>query len=194
MNKEQLKELLVNCIRDIFDAEKQLVKALPKMVKAADSEELKEGIQQHLQETEGQVVRLEKVFELLDTPAKGKPCKAMKGLLDEGAEALEEKEAGLMRDLAIIAAAQKVEHYESSAYGTARTIAEQLGNRRAAELLQQTEDEEVAADENLSTVAMTLYGSAEEDEATSPESGDKRMGAGREAGGSHAKKAAGGRS
>jgi ferritin-like metal-binding protein YciE len=165
MNTEQLQELLIDSVRDIYDAEKQLVKALPKMAKAADSEELAEGIEQHLEETKGQVERLEKVFDLLDIPAKGKLCKGMKGLIDEGAEALED-EAGPLRDLAIIAAAQRVEHYEISAYGTARAIAEQIGNGDVAELLQQTEDEEKAADENLSKVAMMLYESdADEEES-----------------------------
>ncbi|HZO56450.1 MAG TPA: ferritin-like domain-containing protein [Bryobacteraceae bacterium] len=165
MNTEQLQELLIDNVRDIYDAEKQLVKALPKMAKAADSEELAEGIEQHLEETKGQVERLEKVFDLLDVPAKGKTCKGMKGLIDEGAEALED-EAGPLRDLAIIAAAQRVEHYEISAYGTARAIAEQMGNGDVAELLQQTEDEEKAADENLSRVAMMLYESDADEEGS----------------------------
>jgi ferritin-like metal-binding protein YciE len=134
-----------------------LVKALPKMAKQCDSEELAEAITEHLQETEQQVRRLEQVFEALGVPAKGKPCKGMKGLIEEGSEHAEEDEASVARDLAIIAAAQRVEHYEISAYGTARTMAEQLGNTEAAQLLEETEEEEFAADSKLSEIAMELY-------------------------------------
>jgi len=162
MTHEDLKDVLVEHIRDLYDAEKQLVKALPKLAKAAESEELSEAITTHLEETKGQVTRLEKVFGLLDVTAKGKTCKGMKGLIEEGNEVAAEEE-GVMRDLAIIAAAQKVEHYEISAYGTARTLAEKLGIDQAAELLQQTEEEEAQADENLTNVAMSLYDSAEEE-------------------------------
>lgn len=164
MNQETLQELFVEQIRDIYDAEKQLVKALPKLAKASESEELADGFRNHLVETQGQVTRLEEVFGLLGVAAKGKPCKAMKGLVEEGAEAIEEEEKGPMRDLAMIAAAQRVEHYEISAYGTARTLAEHLGMTEAAELLQQTEDEEKAADSALTTVAMALYESSDEGE------------------------------
>jgi ferritin-like metal-binding protein YciE len=157
MDQEMLQECLVDQLRDIYDAEKQLVKALPKMAKACDSEELAEAITEHLKETEGQVARLEQVFQALGVPAKSKPCKGMKGLVEEGSEHLEGDEAGVARDLAIIAAAQRVEHYEISAYGTARTMAEQLGNTEAAQLLEETEEEEFAADSKLSEIAMELY-------------------------------------
>ena len=134
MNRETLQELLVEQLRDVYDAEKQLVKALPKMAKAAQSEDLAEAIRTHLGETESQVSRLEQVFGIVGAPAKGKPCKGMKGLLEEGDEAIKEEEKGPMRDLAIIAGAQRVEHYEMSAYGTVRTMAEQLGFDEAVEL------------------------------------------------------------
>jgi ferritin-like metal-binding protein YciE len=163
MNHETLKELLVEQLRDIYDAEKQLVKALPKLAKAVQSEDLAEAIRAHLGETESQVSRLEEVFEIVGMPAKGKPCKGMKGLLEEGDEAIKQEEKGTLRDLSIIAGAQRVEHYEMAAYGTARTIAEQLGLDEAVELLQQTEDEEKQADVKLTEVAMTLYGSEEDD-------------------------------
>src|ERR1700730_4901950 len=127
MNQEILQELFVEQIRDIYDAEKQLVKALPKLAKAAESEELAEGLRNHLVETQGQVTRLEEVFGMVGVAAKGKPCKAMKGLIEEGSEAIEEEKKGALRDLSMIAAAQRVEHYEISAYGTARTLAEHLG-------------------------------------------------------------------
>jgi ferritin-like metal-binding protein YciE len=163
MNQEVLQECLTSQLRDIYDAEKQLTKALPKMAKAASSEDLAQALTDHLEETQGQVQRLEEVFELLGIPAKGKACKGMKGLIEEGNEGVQEEEAGMVRDLAIIAAAQRVEHYEISAYGTARTLAEQIGNTRAAKLLQETEDEEVAADSKLSDIAMSIYESEEEE-------------------------------
>ncbi|MCU1338143.1 MAG: ferritin-like protein [Bryobacterales bacterium] len=164
MDQQSLQELLVDNVRDIYDAEKQLVKALPKMAKAADSEELADAIREHLEQTQNQVGRLENIFEMLGIPAKGKPCKGMRGLIEEGSEALEEDE-GVLRDLEIIAGAQKVEHYEIAAYGTARTIAERLGNDDAAKLLQETEDEEKAADSKLSEIAMSLYEVADMEES-----------------------------
>lgn len=164
MNQETLQELFVEQIRDIYDAEKQLVKAIPKMAKAAQSEELADGLRNHLVQTQEHVTRLEEVFGIAGVAAKGKPCKGMKGLIEEGGEALEEEEKGALRDLAIIAAAQRVEHYEISAYGTARTLAEQLGLNDAAELLQQTEDEEKEADSTLTKAAMSLYESSDGEE------------------------------
>jgi ferritin-like metal-binding protein YciE len=165
MNQDILQELFVEQIRDLYDAEKQLVKALPKMAKAAESEELAEGLRSHLVETQRHVSRLEDVFGMVGIPAKGKTCKAMKGLVEEGSEALQEDEKGALRDLAIIAAAQRVEHYEISAYGTARTLAEHLGMTDAAELLEQTEEEEKQADSNLTKAAVTLYQQSEEGDA-----------------------------
>lgn len=157
MNNERLNDLLVEEIRDIYDAEKQLVKALPKIAKACDSEDLAEAVNGHLIETQNHVSRLEKVFQLLMAPAKGKPCKGMKGLIEEGSDVIEDKDEGPIRDLAIIAAAQRVEHYEISAYGTARAMAEQVGNSQVANLLLQTENEEKIADGKLSGVAKTIY-------------------------------------
>jgi len=165
MTRETLQELFVEHIRDIYDAEKQLVKALPKLSKAAESEDLASGLQSHLEETQNQVTRLEQVFELLGEPAKAKTCKAMKGLIEEGDEAASE-EQGELRDLAIIAAAQKVEHYEMSAYGTACAIADRLGLDAAVELLRQTEEEEKNADEKLTSVAMSLYDSLDSSDET----------------------------
>jgi len=161
MEQEILSELLVECLRDIYDAEKQIVKALPKMIKAAADSDLKKGLANHLEETKEQVSRIEQAFQALQENAKSKPCKGMRGLLEEGSEAIGEEEPGVMLDLSIIAAAQKVEHYEIAAYGTARTIAEKLGNQKVANLLRQTEDEEKAADSKLSDVAFQLYDSEE---------------------------------
>ncbi len=158
MNQAILRELFVEQIQDIYDAEKQLVKALPKLAKAAQSEDLADALRAHLGETETHVTRLEEIFEMLDMTAKGKACKAMKGLVEEGGEAAKE-EKGARRDLAMIAGGQRVEHYEISAYGTARTMAEQLGLGEAAGLLQLTEDEEKKADATLTKIAETLYGS-----------------------------------
>ncbi|MEO8372498.1 MAG: ferritin-like domain-containing protein [Candidatus Solibacter sp.] len=160
MTQETLNKTLVALLRDLYDAEKQLVKALPKMAKAADNEDLVEAIRSHLTETETHVTRLEEVFGIIGAPAKGKPCKGMKGLLEEGNEAMQEEDKGEMRDLAMIAGAQKVEHYEISAYGTLRTLAEQLDLGDAVELLQQTEDEEKAADSKLTEIAVMIYESA----------------------------------
>ena len=163
MTQKTLKELLIEQIRDIYDAEKQLVKALPKFAKAADSDDLSDALTDHLEETKQHVVRVEQIFGLMGVAPKGKPCKGMKGLLEEGSEAAEEDD-GELRDLAIIAGAQRVEHYEIAAYGTVRTIAESLGLDDVAELLQQTEDEEAAADEKLSEIAMDIYDSASDEE------------------------------
>ena len=167
MNSDQLTELLTEEIKDIYHAEKQLVRALPKMAKACDSGDLKEVINEHLAETQNQVTRLETVFSLLDMEPKAKPCKGMKGLIEEGSEAIEDEEKGVLRDLAIIGAAQRVEHYEISAYGTARAIAEQLGNAKVTKLLLETENEEKVADEKLSRIAGELYATedSEEDDA-----------------------------
>ena len=164
MTQETLQELLVEQLRDLYDAEKQLVKALPKLAKATQNEQLAEALRTHLAETENQVTRLEEVFGIVGAAAKGKPCKGMKGLLEEGNEAIQEEDKGEMRDLAIIAGCQKVEHYEISAYGTIRTIAEQLDLGDAAELLQQTEDEEKEADSKLTEVAISIYESVDDAE------------------------------
>jgi ferritin-like metal-binding protein YciE len=164
MTQETLQELLVEQLRDLYDAEKQLVKALPKLAKATQNEQLAEALRSHLAETENQVTRLEEVFGIVGAPAKGKTCKGMKGLLEEGNEAIQEEDKGEMRDLAIIAGCQKVEHYEISAYGTIRTIAEQLDLGDAVELLQQTEDEEKEADSKLTEVAISIYESVDDAE------------------------------
>lgn len=156
MSTESLKELLVDELKDIYDAEKQLLKALPKMSKAAFDEELKAGLNSHLDETKEHVTRLERVFKLLDEPAKGKPCPAMKGLIEESNEILEEKESSAVRDAQIIGSAQRIEHYEMAAYGTVRTLAETLGEDEVAEILQMTLDEEGEQDKKLTAAAATV--------------------------------------
>lgn len=169
MTVTTLEDLLVEQVRDLYDAEKQLVRALPKMAEAASSEDLQQTIQAHLDETKNQVSRLERIFDELDKPAKGKICKAMRGLVEEGGEALGGNSP--LGDLAIIAAAQRVEHYEISAYGTARAIARELGQDTIAALLEETEDEEKAADTKLTDIATDLLAQANnmrEDEGETP--------------------------
>jgi ferritin-like metal-binding protein YciE len=151
-----VEDLLVEQIRDLYDAEKQLVRALPKMAKAAGSDELRQALEDHLEETTNQVQRLEQAFEELDKTAKGKTCKAMKGLIEEGGEVIEEDSQSPISDLALIAAAQRVEHYEISAYGTAKAMAKHLRQNGVASLLEETEDEEKAADKKLTEIAMGL--------------------------------------
>jgi ferritin-like metal-binding protein YciE len=154
---ENLKELLVEELKDLYSAEKQIVKALPKIIKGASSDELKSALQEHLDVTRDQITRLEEVFGHVEQKPKAKHCKGMEGLLQEGAECLQKEEAGPLRDLQLIGAAQRVEHYEVAAYGTARAIAEKLGVREAAELLNQTLQEEEEADKKLTEVAEALY-------------------------------------
>ena len=166
---ENLKELLVEELKDLYSAEKQIVKALPKIIRAAASTELKQAIQEHLEVTKGQVTRLEEVFSHLDEKAKAKHCKGMEGLLQEGAECLEEEDAGPLRDLQLIGAAQRVEHYEVAAYGTAKAMAEKLELSDAAELLKQTLEEEEEADKKLTEVAEGLYEEVETGEETEEE-------------------------
>lgn len=157
MQQSVLSTCLIENIRDIYDAEKQLTKAIPKLAKAASSEALSRALSSHLKETEKHVDRIEEVFKLLEVPARGKTCKGMKGLIEEGSEAVTEHGEGASRDLAIIAAAQRVEHYEISAYGTARALAEQLEQTEIAKLLHATMKEESAADTKLTECAMSLY-------------------------------------
>jgi Mn-containing catalase len=155
---DMIEQLLVDQLRDLLHAEGQLVKALPKMVKAARAESLKLAFEHHLEETKGQVERLKEVFGLVGEPAKGKPCKGMAGLIEEGDEVIEEGEEldDAAADLALIAAAQKVEHYEISAYGTARTMAGQIGLPAVAELLNKSLAEEEIADNLMTQLAREL--------------------------------------
>lgn len=153
MKIDSLRILLEEELKDIYSAEKQLVKALPKMAKAATSRDLRNALQEHLEVTEGHVNRLEEVFELLGQPAKAKTCKAMQGLVEEGKEILEEDAEDSVMDAGIIAAAQKVEHYEIASYGTVRTWARLVGEEEAAQLLQETLDEEGEADKTLTQLA-----------------------------------------
>ena len=151
-----LEELLVDELKDIYSAENQIVKALPKMAKAASSPELKRAFERHLEETRRQVERLDQIGQALDTKLTGKKCKGMEGLIEEGKEIIEEDLDDNAKDAGLIGAAQKVEHYEIAAYGTARTHAELLGYTKAAKLLQQTLDEEGATDKKLTQLAESI--------------------------------------
>ena len=159
MKLNTLQEVLIDHLRDLYDAEKNLVRALPKMAKAADSEELADAVRDHLEQTKHHVERLEHVFESFGEKPRAKACKAIRGLIEEGGEAATDE--GSLSDLAIIAAAQKVEHYEISAYGTAKAWAEKIGNQEAADVLKETLDEEKAADSKLTEVTGAILEAAQ---------------------------------
>jgi Mn-containing catalase len=153
-----LQELLIEDMQDLLHAEGQLVKALPKMARAASNPKLKQAFEKHLEETKGQVERLKQAFELLGARPKAKVCKGMQGIVDEGVEQIQEgkEKEDAIADLMLVAAAQKVEHYEISGYGTARTMAEQLGQNKVAKLLQQTLAEEEKTDKLLTQLSPPL--------------------------------------
>ncbi len=153
MAAHTLSDLYVEELRDLYNAERQILKALPKIIKAASHDDLKEALESHRQQTERHVTRLEQIFEYLGKNAKGKTCHGMEGVLSEGAELIEEGPEAEVLDAGIIAAAQRVEHYEIAAYGSVRTWAEQLGFNDHVELLEQTLDEEKEADQKLTQLA-----------------------------------------
>ena len=155
-NHEQLMKFFEDGLKDIYWAEKALTKAIPKMIKNATADQLKEGLTNHLAETEEHVTRLEQVFASIETKATAKKCEAMAGLIKEGEEIMEECEDGVMCDAGIIAAAQKVEHYEIATYGTLAAFAEILGLEEAVSLLHQTLEEEKAADEKLTEITPSV--------------------------------------
>lgn len=173
---KSLDDLLVHELQDIYNAEGQITKALPKMIKAASNPELRAAFEEHLQQTEGQIERLDRVFELLGVPAKGKKCEGMAGLIAEGQKVMEENASPDVMDAALIAAAQKVEHYEIASYGCVATYAELLGYDQVHELLGETLDEEERTDERLSDLAESVINveaadeSDEEEESEAPAS------------------------
>jgi ferritin-like metal-binding protein YciE len=152
---ETLQELYVEELKDLYSAESQILKALPKMAKAANCDDLRNGFQEHLKQTEGHVSRLEKIFEELGESPKGKVCKGMQGLLEEGAELMEEDASPEVLDAGMISAAQRVEHYEMAGYGTCFSYAMQLGYSKAAGLLEQTLKEEKETDKKLTQLAIS---------------------------------------
>jgi ferritin-like metal-binding protein YciE len=171
MKLDSLRALWIEEMRDLYNAENQLLKALPKMAKKASTRELKEAFESHLDETQTHVERLDEIFDRLGKKPTGKTCKAMKGLIEEGSEMMMEDGLDSVVDAGIIAAAQRVEHYEIAGYGVVRTFASLLGEDEAEELLQETLDEEGAADEKLTEIAESIVNEeaeeAEEELATS---------------------------
>jgi ferritin-like metal-binding protein YciE len=153
MSVSSIEELLINELKDLYSAEKQITKALPKLAKAATSPELRAAFESHLQETIGHVERLEQIFDTLGKTARGKLCHGMQGVLEEGSEVVEETEKGGVRDAALISAAQRVEHYEMAAYGCVREYANLLGQKEVVDLLEKTLEEEKAADKKLGSIA-----------------------------------------
>ena len=156
MKLNTLQDLLIEELQDIYDAENQILKALPKMAKAASAPQLQQAFEEHLEQSRKHVESLDQVFEQFGAKAKSKTCKAMQGLITEGEEMIKEKADPAVRDAGLIAAAQRVEHYEMAAYGTVRTYARQLGQQQAAKLLQQTLDEEGTTDKKLTQLAESL--------------------------------------
>jgi ferritin-like metal-binding protein YciE len=162
---KKLSDLFHDTLKDIYYAEHKILKTLPKMAKAAQSEELKAAFTKHERETRGQVARLEKVFKIIGKPARGKTCDAINGITDEGAEIMKDFKGAPALDAGLLAAAQAVEHYEISRYGTLRTWAEELGHDDAAQLLQATLDEEKTTDKNLTALAKSVVNIEAEQEA-----------------------------
>jgi ferritin-like metal-binding protein YciE len=153
MSVGTMEELLIDELKDLYSAEKQIVRSLPKLAKAVTSPDLKQALLDHLEETKGQVSRLEQIGELVGKRMTGKSCVGMKGVLEEGSEVLQDTEKGPVRDAALISAAQRVEHYEMAGYGSAWEFAKMLGMKDVAELLDETLAEEKAADKKLSVIA-----------------------------------------
>jgi ferritin-like metal-binding protein YciE len=156
MKENQLRELYVEELRDLYSAEKQLVKALPKMAKAATSSDLRSGFEEHLEQTKGHVSRLEQIFDSLDAKPNGKTCKGMEGLIKEGSEMIEEDPEQEQLDAGLISAAQRVEHYEIAGYGGVRTYAQLLGDDEAVSLLEETLKEEKETDAKLTELAENI--------------------------------------
>jgi ferritin-like metal-binding protein YciE len=165
---DTFEELFEDTLKDIYYAEKQILKALPKMAKKASSEDLSAAFTAHREETEGQVARLEQIFEILGKPARGKKCAAIEGILEEGSEIMKEATDDTVRDAGMLAAAQAVEHYEISRYGTLKAWAEKLGLTDVAELLDETLQEEKATDEKLTDLAESEINILADEEEEAP--------------------------
>ena len=163
MSVGTLEELLIDELKDLYSAEKQIIRALPKIIKAVSSPELQEGLSNHLEETKGQVSRLEKMGEILSKKMTGKTCVGMKGVLEEGSEVLEDTEKGIVRDAALISACQRVEHYEMAGYGSARDFAKLLGQNEVAALLEETLAEEKNADKTLTGASKQINALAKQE-------------------------------
>src|SRR6266851_7261308 len=173
MPKDSLRELYIDELKDLYSAETQLVKALPKMAKAASNDQLRQAFEEHLRQTSEHVSRLEQIFETLEEKPSGKKCLGMEGLVKEGSETMKENYTGDVKDAAIIGAAQRVEHYEMAGYGSVRAFAELLGETEHVSLLQETLNEEKQADEKLTQLAEEINASAEEAGSSVAESSRK---------------------
>jgi len=156
MSVKTIDELLLDELKDLYSAEKQITKALPKMAKAAASQDLKSAFEKHLEETQGHIERLDRIFETLGKSSKGKVCHGMQGLVEEGSEMMSQLEKGPIRDAGLISAAQRVEHYEMAGYGSVREFANLLGQKEVASLLDETLEEEKATDEKLTGIARKI--------------------------------------
>jgi ferritin-like metal-binding protein YciE len=179
LKTNRLKHLYVQELKDLYSAENQLVKALPKMAKASTSEDLREGFQDHLEQTKEHVARLEKIFKALGESPKGKKCNGMEGLIEEGAELIEENPAPEELDAGLIAAAQRVEHYEMAAYGCVSTYARLLREDEAVSLLKQTLEEEKETDRKLTELSTDINVEAADSESEAPARRAKKAAAGR---------------
>jgi ferritin-like metal-binding protein YciE len=166
MKATTLKDVYVDELRDLYNAEQQLIKALPKMAKAATSQDLRQGFEEHLEQTKGHAQRLEQIFQSLGESVKGKKCKGMEGIIAEGAEVMSEDYEDAVMDAAIISAAQRVEHYEIAAYGSVHAYATLLGEVEAADLLEQTLNEEKETDQKLTDLSETVNAEAHTPETT----------------------------
>jgi ferritin-like metal-binding protein YciE len=174
MQKDSLQELYIDELRDLYNAETQLVKALPKMAKAASNDQLRKAFEEHLSQTEEHVSRLEQIFEELERKPSGKKCLGMEGLVKEGSETMKEDYADALKDVAIIGAAQRVEHYEMAGYGTVRALAKLLGETDHVSLLEQTLEEEKQADQKLNQLSQEINPQAVQSKAntsTAPHEG-----------------------
>jgi ferritin-like metal-binding protein YciE len=174
MTKDSLQELYVDELKDLYSAENQLTKALPKMAKAASSEELRQGFEEHLEQTKGHVERLQQIFEMLEEKPTGKKCVGMEGLIKEGAEIMAEDFEDEVMDAALISAAQRVEHYEIAAYGTVCAYADLLGESEHASLLRETLDEEKETDQKLTELSKEINVEAQEGSSEDEERGKRK--------------------
>ncbi len=190
---ESVREMLVEQLRDLYDAEKQLVKALPKLAKTASNEQLKEAFEEHLEQTRGHVGRLEQAFEALDEKPRSRACAAMKGLIEEGKERMEEDLEEALMDSAIIGAAQKVEHYEIAGYGTVKAWARSVGLDEVADLLEATLQEEKEADQKLTEVSgdILMVAEAEDQGRGDAETAPRKRAAGKSGNGVRVRRRAG---
>ena len=176
MRKDSLRQLYVDELKDLYSAETQLVKALPKMAKASSNAELRQAFEEHLRQTSEQVSRLEQIFESLEEKPTGKKCLGMEGLVKEGAETMQEKYGEVVMDAAVISAAQRVEHYEIAAYGTVRAFAELLGEEQHVSLIEQTLNEEKQADEKLTQLSEEINSQASEGDDEESQNRESRTG------------------